>query len=185
MKIAVFGKMRSGKDTVGAILIDEYNFIRFAFGDGIGKIIQEYFPEDWAKGKPRKHYQHIGQQLRELNPDVWIDYLLRTVEKYEGNCSLLGQCPKNIIVTDGRQKNEAEKLKAQGYTIIKIVADEKKRIERIIASGDKFKYEQLFHETELQVDEIEADYVIYNNGSFKELKDNVQKIINELQGGGA
>ena len=45
MKVALFGKMRSGKDTVGKILIDEYHFKRFAFGDGIGEIIEKYFPE--------------------------------------------------------------------------------------------------------------------------------------------
>ena len=53
MKIALFGKIRSGKDTVGKILIEEYGFNRFAFGDGIGEIIQKYFPEAWEGGKPR------------------------------------------------------------------------------------------------------------------------------------
>ena len=35
MKVALFGKIRSGKDTVGELLIKEYGCTRVAFGDGI------------------------------------------------------------------------------------------------------------------------------------------------------
>ena len=180
MKIAVFGKMRSGKNTVADILTHEHYFKQFAFGDGIGEIIEKYFPEDWVGGKPRKHYQHIGQQLRVLNPDVWINYLLRTVEKYGEDCRFLRQCPNNIVVTDGRQLNEAKRLKEEGFLIVKVTAPEELRIKRMEASGDVYSPELLSHETELQVDLIEGDIEIINDGTLEELMVKVQKMI---QGG--
>lgn len=179
MKIALFGKMRSGKNTVADYLTEEFGFQQVAFGDGIGEIIDKYFPEARSKGKPRKHYQHIGQELRKLNEDVWIDYLLRKVERESSNHLKLHPLNEklNIVVTDGRQLNEAKRLKERGYTIIKVTTPEELRLERIKASGDNFNIEQLDHETELQVDLVEPDIEIINNGTLLELKNKVNAII--------
>lgn len=183
MKIALFGKIRSGKDTVGKILIEEYGFNRFAFGDGIGEIIQKYFPEAWEGGKPRKHYQHIGQQLRVLNPDVWINYLLTKVKEGELNSYQTWEQwvhnpkPFNVVVTDGRQVNEAEKLRKEGYLIVRVTTDSAIRLARMEALGDVFNKEDLLHETELNVDLIDPDVEIFNNGTLEELKDNIQKML--------
>lgn len=175
MKIALFGKMRSGKNTVADILKEQYEFKEFAFGDGIGEIITKYFPEAFVNGKPRRHYQHIGQELRKLNPDVWVNYLFRSVNHYltqEQADSLImnRKANENIVITDGRQLNEAERLKEAGYIIIKVETPEDIRIQRIKESGDNFSPEQLNHETEKQVDLIEADVVIKNDGTLEQLK---------------
>lgn len=166
MKIALFGKMRSGKDTVGKMLIEEEGFKRFAFATGIGQIIEEYFPEAVAEGKkPRKHYQHIGQQLRQLNEDVWINYLLKEIDEAGAGF---------VVVTDGRQYNEAQRLRENGFTIIKVEAPDELRIKRIEAAGDQFTPDLFTHETELQVDLIEADYTIVNDSDLKSLRDKLQ-----------
>ena len=170
MKIAIFGKIRSGKDTVGEFLINEYGFTKLAFGDGIGFIIDEYFPEARANGKPRKHYQVIGQALRELDADVWINHLIKRANNISTQNLLYHDKSTDFIITDGRQVNEAVRLKEAGYTIIKVVADEDKRIERMKKAGDNFSPEMLEHETELQVDLIEPDILIENNGTLEELR---------------
>ena len=182
MKIAIFGKMRSGKNTVADILMEEYGFNQFAFGDGIGAIIDEYFPDARKSGKPREHYQHIGQQLRVLDEDVWVNCLLRRVKLSERlHRNLVGMGTKEgeykVVVTDGRQLNEAKKLKEAGYLIIKVTAPEEIRIERMKASGDNFTKEQLNHETELQVDLIESDIEIFNDGTPEELENMVKSIM--------
>lgn len=167
MKVVLFGKMRSGKDTVGEMLINDYGFQRFAFGDGIGEIITKYFPTAFDEGKPRHHYQFIGQQLRQLDKDVWIKYLLNTVEEAENKTD---SDEFHVVVCDGRQENEAERMRENGYVVIKVEADEDIRLARIKASGDTFNPEQLYHETELQVDKINADFTIKNNGTLAELR---------------
>lgn len=176
MKVVLFGKMRSGKDTVGNFLIKEHNFERFAFGDGIAEIIEKYFPEAWEGGKPRKHYQHIGQQLRVLNTDVWINCLLRKAKMKEAYNDVM-KIATNIVVTDGRQVNEAERLRKEGYIIIKVTTPEEIRIERMKSLGDVFDPEDLQHETELQVDLIEPDVEIINDGSLEDLKAEVEEFL--------
>ena len=85
------------------------------------------------------------------------------------------------MVTDGRQRNEAVKLKEQGYTIVVVETDETTRIERMIQAGDNFSMEMLRHETERQVDLIEPDYIINNNGTLEDLKIKVRELVNELR----
>lgn len=181
MKIALFGKIRSGKDTVGELLINEYGCTRVAFGDGIKKIIDEFFPEAWDNGKPRLHYQHVGQEFRKLNPDVWVNNLIKRAEDIRIQNLIYRGKSTDFVVTDGRQKNEALKLKEQGYTIILVEADETNRIERMRQAGDNFTLEMLRHETELQVDLIEPDYIINNNGTLEDLKIKVRELVNELR----
>lgn len=177
MKIVLFGKMRSGKDTVGKMLIEDYNFKRFAFGDGIGEIIEKYFPKAFENGKPRHHYQFIGQQLRQLNEDVWIEYLLNGVAKAEQE----NGAALNVVVCDGRQINEAERMKSEGYVIIKVEADENVRLERIMAEGDTFDPKHLQHETELQVDQVKADYIIKNDGTLDDLNRKVYETVIQIR----
>lgn len=178
MKIALFGKMRSGKDTVGEMLIKEYNFKRFAFGEGIGQIIEEYFPEALLEGKkPRHHYQFIGQQLRQLDEDVWIKYLLKSVNEYEQQ----SEKSVRIVITDGRQSNEAARLKEQGFVIVKVEAPDEIRMERIIQAGDQFTPELFQHETELQVDQINPDYIITNDKDLEHLDDQIAILLLELK----
>lgn len=167
LKIALFGKMRSGKDTVGKLLIDNYGFKRYAFGDGIGEIVAKYFPDALEHGKPRQHYQHIGQSLRELDPDVWIKYLYKQI----------GDTSDNIVVTDARQPNEYKSLKKNGFIIVKLEADEETRIQRILDSGDTFSIEQLEHPTEKNVDSVDADFTICNNGDLNSLKRSVANLV--------
>ncbi|ELU5588580.1 hypothetical protein SCB17_003103 [Clostridium perfringens] len=190
IKIALFGKARSGKDTVGKILTGEKGFHRYAFGDEIGNIIRHYFPEVREHGKPRKYYQKIGQDFRELNPDVWINCLLRKVDvslKLNAgvNQHLRGQgkkeIPFNIVVTDGRQTNEADILRKNGFVIVKINCPEEIRLQRMKAMGDVFNPQDLYHDTELQVDKIEADYEIDNFGDLAETRKQLEAILQEIQ----
>lgn len=183
MKIALFGKMRSGKDTVGKFLVDQFNFQRLAFGDEIGTVIETYFPEAFKDGKPRHHYQFIGQRFRELDQDVWVKKVLQKVIYEESMGEILNYGPLNFVITDGRQLNEAEKMREAGFLIVKVECDEDLRIERIKASGDNFNPEQLQHETELQVDMIQPDYVIKNDGTLEALHIQVMKLVETLVGG--
>lgn len=168
MKIAVVGKMRSGKNTVADILTDIYGYEQLAFADGIREIINKYFPEAYAYGKPRKHYQHIGQSLRELNPDVWINHLYERVLAISAQ-GLLNGTEAKVVVTDCRQKNEELFLRKKGFKIIKVISDDELRIARMIKTGEAVIPELFNHDTELQVDQIEADYIITNNGTYEEL----------------
>ena len=168
LKIALVGKMRSGKDTVGEQLINLYGFRRYAFGDGIKEIVETYFPLAWVDGKPRRHFQHIGQSLRELDEDVWVNYCL---DKVSDNTY------DNIVITDARQENEVKALREAGFIIVKVICDEAIRIERMRANNDNFNLEDLQHETELYVDDVVADIELRNEGTLEELKERVFSLV--------
>lgn len=175
MKIAILGKMRSGKDTASAYLQSKVDFHTFAFGDGITGVIERYFPHLFAEGKPRTAYQVIGQTFRSISSFVWIEELDTRVWH-----TTFGYPDANLLVTDLRQMNEYEYLKDNDYTIIKIEADEELRLDRIAKSGDAFDPSTLNHETETAVDVIPYDYLVTNNGTLEELHEQLDFVLEEL-----
>ncbi len=177
MKIALVGKMRSGKDSVAKFFIDNANAKQIAFGDEIKKVAREYFPEIVAKGKPRKLYQVIGQIFRSFDPDIWV----KGLDKNMRIAYVKGA--RNFVVTDVRQLNEYEYLKREGFTVIKVEADDELRKERIAKSGDTFEPADFYHETETTVNDIPYDYLITNNTTLEDLNEQIQFIYDELKEG--
>lgn len=173
MKVAFVGKMRSGKDTAGAYLIRNHWVTKLAFGDEIRKVITTYFPHLLQGNKPRKVFQKIGQLFREFDKDVWVKQFNHTYRRFQQAGTT------DFIVTDVRQMNEVEYLKAQGFLIVKVETDEELRLERIKASGDLFAMEDLNHETELAVDTLPYDYLITNNTTLEDLYKQIDFILQE------
>ena len=102
MKIAVCGRMRSGKDTLANRLVEEYGFKEFKFSQGINEIINKYFPEHaFSEKRPRKHQQFIGQGMRQLDKDVWVNYTLSYVEEYLAENGDFA----DVVISDLRQEN--------------------------------------------------------------------------------
>ncbi|CUB09174.1 hypothetical protein BN2127_JRS1_00958 [Bacillus cereus] len=181
-KIALIGKMRSGKDTVGHYLQATKGFGKFAFGTGIKRVVEILYPTLDLRMKPRKLYQDIGQKMREVDPLIWINYLDREVKRYSRSLAVIDLVP-DVVITDVRQMNEAEFLKAQGYVLVKIETDEEIRLQRIKDSGDNYTEEDLNHETELAVDTLPYDVLITNNGTVEELNLQVEKLYWDIQKG--
>jgi dephospho-CoA kinase len=176
MKIGITGKMRSGKDTLAKYFIDNDEANQIAFGDGIKRVARAYFPQIVAKGKPRKLYQDIGQQFRQIDPDVWVKDLDRTMV----NLMDLGET--NFVISDVRQMNEYHYLKQMGFTIIKVEAEDEIRKERILRAGDVLNPEDFYHETEVAVDQIPYDYLISNNTTMQDFLDQIYYVYDELKG---
>jgi dephospho-CoA kinase len=175
MKVAIVGRIRSGKDTVGDMFIKDYGCTRMAFGDEIGRVIQDYFPDAFKDGKPRRHYQHIGQRFRDLDPDVWVKQLEKRLKiNYVKGV-------RRVVITDMRQRNEYEFLKSLGFQVIKVETADEIRLERMNANGDQFTLADLNHETEQQIDALPYDYLISNNTSLEDLYKQVQHVAEELK----
>ena len=175
-KIALTGKLRSGKDTVADMMIKD-GFHQCKLSSGIAEIIQRYFSSDCSasdKAKLRNHYTTIGQALRGLHEDVWIDHTWKLINQ---KWKYLGGKDLPIIVTDVRQQNEADFFREKGFLIVKIEADEDIRIQRAKEKDSDFDESELFHETELSVDNIKEDVLIINNGSLEELEEKVDNLL--------
>lgn len=188
LKFAFAGHIRSGKDTA-ALYVEEWikenedvPVERVGFADAIGKVIREHFPDAWKDGKPRKHYQIIGQTFRLLNPDVWVSKMAQTLNEIDFEWGYLNEVPYGVIITDLRQQNELDFLHANDFVTIKVVTDEELRIKRIEEKGDQYSKEDLAHETESAVDSLNTMYTIYNNGTLEDLKESIYALMDELVG---
>ena len=159
VKIAITGKMRSGKDTFASPLLNRPNVVHLKFADGITDLIGEYLPELLLEGKPREAYQVIGQALRQFDGDVWVRELERQYD-YAQIVADYENFPVDIIITDVRQPNEYQWCKDNGFTVVKMTCPDEVRIKRITECGDEFEPEQFYHETEGYVDTFETEVII-------------------------
>lgn len=120
MKIAIHGKMCSGKTFISNHLINYYllkniELKKVSFADKVYDIAYDLFK---MKNKDRKLLQQIGTKMREIDENIWIKYVLNN------NID-------NIIIDDARYKNEIINLKKNGFIIIKIDIDKDKQLKRL------------------------------------------------------
>jgi hypothetical protein len=170
VKIALTGKMRSGKDTVANHLYIRHGFDRVAFGTALKRIAHETFPWISQSTKPRALYQQFGQLMREIDPDVWIKHAERAVNGAIDFRVNTGAERVGVVITDVRQENEVAWCRENGFTLIRVTAPDEVRIGRAIAAGDDFCENDLEHETEKAIDGFDVDFEIINKGTIDDLK---------------
>jgi broad-specificity NMP kinase len=114
MKIAVTGKMCSGKTTLCNYLCElEPRFQIFSFGKKVKDVASDLFNMD-PQIKDRTLLTSIGQKMREINKDVWVNYVIN-------QCKDVEYC----LVDDLRYQNEYEALVKNGFKIIQLnISDE-------------------------------------------------------------
>ena len=178
LKICLVGKMRSGKSqAVEHIKSQFYPQAEVVdFGDALKEVVNILYPlnnnEDGSKR--RKKLQTIGQHMRKLNEDIWIECVDMKINKMPDTTILCASC---------RQQNEYNYLKKKGFIFIKIESDINDRVQRMLDCGDNFEESDLNHETELLIDSFEVDYIIKNNDTIESFKDKLNKIILDINGG--
>jgi dephospho-CoA kinase len=177
IKIALTGKMRSGKDTVANHLYIRYGFDRVAFGDALKKNAHATFPWVSEFSKPRALYQQYGQLMRQIDPDVWIKHAERAVKGAIDFNVNTGAEKVGVVITDLRQPNEYEWARANGFTIVRVTAPDENRLLRAKLAGDDFTETDLEHETESHIDGFAVDFEIVNDGSVDNLKVQIDEIM--------
>lgn len=174
MRVALTGRMRSGKDEAARHLVIRHGFQRLAFGDGIREVCRLVFPEFMASSsKPRALLQGVGQDLRRYDQDVWVKHVLRQLQALSPDA--------NVVVTDLRQPNEWQALKGAGFKIIRISASEFNRRRRCRKSGDDFGDREFCHETEASVDRLSVDYEVFNDGPLDSLHEQLDEMVVTLR----
>jgi len=160
LRIAFSGKMQVGKTTSATYLVKKYGFIKLAFADKLKEIARDLFPEQFETGeKPRKLLQDLGIKMREIDEDVWVNYVLRKIKNL----------PKetNIAIDDLRFLNEYKALKNEGFFVV-----------RIIRNVPPSPYSN--HQSELEVDKMPYDWIIYNTSTLENLYAELDKLVEML-----
>ena len=170
--IGLSGYARSGKNTVGQILEDDYGFRQESFAQALKNVAAEINPvlndtfggyrtlaalflahRDWDAVKDavpaaREFLQRLGVACRDqIGPDVWVDALARRLSVHPS---------ARYVITDVRFPNEAEFITNRGGQVW--------RIER---SGTRPVNE---HTSETALDEWCFDRIIVNDGSLADLR---------------
>tara|TARA_B110000971_G_scaffold202324_1_gene221957 strand:- start:106 stop:639 length:534 start_codon:yes stop_codon:yes gene_type:complete len=123
MKIAITGKMCSGKTTLSELLCEiEPRFKIFSFGKKVKEVASDLFNMD-PSIKDRSLLILIGQKMREVDTEIWINYVIRQTEGHEF-----------CLIDDLRYQNEYEALIKNGFKIIQLnISDDlqEKRIREV------------------------------------------------------
>lgn len=170
MIIGLGYRAKSGKDTVGQMLVQGYGFHRVGFADALKDVCsvicfgavfdhvrhsdfkEDFTPLGMTGGQL---LQTVGVALREAVPGVWIDaaHLLPKLVTYG-----------NVVVTDVRFLDEAKAVKDLGGILIEV----------------RRHVPQDTHVSETEGSKIKWDHVIENDGSLVDLLHKVQALMASL-----
>ena len=138
MKIGICGKMCSGKTTIANLIYSMDNrYEKYSFASKVKELANELFN---MKSKDRDLLINIGTKFREIDPDVWVNYIINKT-KYKKYC----------IIDDVRYQNEVDILLQNGWVIIKLDVnkdDQINRIHKLYPNNYKTHINNLDHFTE-------------------------------------
>ena len=186
MIIGVVGYISSGKGTVGDILEREHGYKKFAFADALKDAVASIFV--WPRGllegdtnasrafreridpwwshkfgyevTPRLILQKFGTEAcrNGIADNIWIAALEKRIHGYE-----------DVVITDCRFPNEIDFIRSAGGVLI--------RVKR----GDDPSPEELskMHISETAWNSYDPDFVIHNEGTKDDLKENVKIILTQ------
>ena len=188
MIIGVVGFIGSGKGTVGDILEREHGYKKFAFADALKDAVAGIFlwprgllegdtnasrafrerVDPWWSHKfgyevtPRLILQKFGTEAcrHGIADNIWIAALEKRIHGYD-----------DVVITDCRFPNEIDFIRSAGGILI--------RVKR----GDDPSPEQIskMHISETAWNNYDPDFVIHNEGTKDELKENVKIILTQSE----
>ena len=109
MKIAITGKMCSGKTTIANFIYSlnhEYKIL--SFGQKVKEIAYDLFKMD-PSIKDRTLLTSIGTKMREIDPNIWTKYIIDQTNSMDF-----------CIIDDLRYQNEYEHLIQNNFKIIQL-----------------------------------------------------------------
>ena len=173
--ILIAGKARAGKDTTALLLKEIYTekgkkTINLAYGN----YIKEYAKNisDWDgrdETKPRSLLQRLGTDIirKDIDPNFFVKRLCDDIKVYSYFFDV-------ITVSDVRFPNEIDGPSAMFKDIIKIKIIRDNFVSNLTDVEKK-------HITETALDNYnDFDYIIHNDGTISDLREKVEKIVEEL-----
>ena len=152
MIICLIGKQRAGKDTTADYLVAKYGFTKVSLAGKVKEIARDLFG---MEEKQRGLLIDIGMKMREIDPDVWVKYVIRTIRE---------QGLKDVVIPDVRFLNEVDHFQRLNAVFARVSATYPVRSKR---EGYTPEYE--FDRSEIELDGLIPDYTIPNNSTLAAL----------------
>lgn len=147
-RIALGGKMGTGKSTISDFLVKVFQFKQYSFAAKLKEIARDLFG---MSKKNREFLQYLGTDvLRKIKEDVWVDYVMRQIETEK---------PDRAVIDDVRFINEVEACKQHGFRTVKLEAE---TAHRNVVGLDKGK-----HKSEIEAEKLQCDFTINTDCSIE------------------
>jgi hypothetical protein len=202
MIVSIYGRNRAGKTTLADMLVSEYGFIKISFADALREITQLFFginvdwktDEEWSvdfgylegldklfsivkdknnikqlmidkikhattkKQAYRITLELLGTEVfrKTVLNEIWCAIVVFDVVCFAGS-------NEHIVFDDMRFPNEFEVLNNLNTKFIRIISD--------------YEEPEGEHESQKYIEGFKNDYVIYNDGTKKELLEKFKDIV--------
>jgi hypothetical protein len=176
--IGIIGKRRSGKDTTADYIQSNYGYEKKKFAGPLKDAVEILF--DFSKDQletdkkdeidsrwgvsPRTIMQSMGTtylqyELSKIIPNIDRNYAIKRMFLNNSNNN-------KIVISDVRFTHEADEIKKRNGILIKIIRDQ-----------NNTNLEIDNHISECGVDNLQYDYLIYNNSTIEDLYTKINKIM--------
>ena len=166
--IGFAGKARSGKDTAGKYLVDEYQFLRYSFAQPLKDATKIMFhltdkqienkekpAEPWGRS-PRELYQKVGTDIaRNIDVNVWVKGADIFRQENPG---------RSIVITDVRFSNEAFWIRSHGGVVI------------FLESKTRGIHEHTGHSSENGLTGKDVDLIMENDGTIEAFHEKLEEM---------
>ena len=170
----IYGKARSGKNTITDYIKEYYNnknmkVIDLIYAESIKNYAQKILNWDGSEEtKPREFLQQLGTEIirNKIDNNFFINRMLQDIDVYSYFYDV-------IIIADARLKEEIEVPYNKYEKVIRI------KIER---NYSDLTEKQQQHITETALNNYDKyDYKIINNGTLEELRIKINNILDEVK----
>ena len=186
MIIGIIGKKFNGKSEIANYLQskEELNFIRLSFAEKVKEAANVIYGLDFEQLygdqkevtdkrynlTPRVILQKLGTEVaRNIHPLTWVKSLELTYNRLETEDNRTRQVlarqslNRNYVIDDCRFLNESEWIRSKQGIIVKVIREMPGVIDE--------------HQSEVEMENIHPDYVIYNNKNIPHLYYEINKIL--------
>lgn len=176
MIIAIAGQFCSGKTEACNYLREKYGFIEVNFATKLKSMVADLFG---VKTKERKLLQDFGEKMRELDKDVWVNYVFnRTIPEL---ITPMEVTPKRFCIGDMRHPNEVDACKKNNAITIYLKCPLSIRLERYQQLYGRLPTtEELNHASEKLKEEYGFDFVLDSSQKNEYLYYQIDKIISKM-----
>ena len=168
------GQMASGKSLVSKRLVEHHGFQELAFATTMKRIAKELWPLRTVTVKDRWLLIQLGERLRKLDGQVWIQNLLPQINP-----------DRDTVVSDMRFPLEYEALERFGFTMVRMYIERSHQVKMVRELYPDMPLVLLDDESERSLDSYPFTVTINNNAedTLDEIHAKVDRTVEELRRG--